>query len=166
MSSALKNILIIVSAAVVLYLILKYLNSKNVRFVPKIPIQESFEANDLGGMDNRLTPAPVSQASMDNPTSDPGRVAKSLTATDLLPTDKAADDWNKNNPSVSASLQDVNLLQAGHHIGVNTVGQTLRNANLQLRSDPPNPQTKVSPWLQSTISPDVVRKQFEIGCQC
>ena len=44
-----------------------------------------------------------------------------------------------------------------------TVGQTLRNANYNVRSEFPNPQLKVSPWLQSTIDPDVGRKPLEIG---
>ena len=30
---------------------------------------------------------------------------------------------------------------------------------------PPNPQVKVSPWLQSTIEPDTNRKPMEIGGQ-
>ena len=50
-----------------------------------------------------------------------------------------------------------------HVVGINTVGQSLRNANRQLRSEPPNPQVKVSPWLQSTIEPDSNRKPLEIG---
>ena len=63
-------------------------------------------------------------------------------------------------------LQGVNLLQAGYHIGVDTVGQSLRNANLQLRSEPANPQTAVSPWMNSTMEPDLERKPLEIGCKC
>jgi hypothetical protein len=63
-------------------------------------------------------------------------------------------------------LQGVNLLQAGYHIGVDTVGQSLRNANLQLRSEPANPQTAVSPWMNSTMEPDLQRKPLEIGCKC
>ena len=63
-------------------------------------------------------------------------------------------------------LQGVNLLQAGYHIGVDTVGQSLRNANLQVRSEPPNPQTNVGPWMNSTIEPDLQRKPLEIGCKC
>ena len=66
-------------------------------------------------------------------------------------------------PSGEGSLKDRNFLQSGYHIGINTVGQTLRNANLQLRSEPPCPQVRVSPWLQATIEPDVSRKPFEIG---
>jgi len=41
----------------------------------------------------------------------------------------------------------MNFLEAGYHYGINTVGQTLRNANLQLRSEMPNPQVQVSPFL-------------------
>ncbi len=62
------------------------------------------------------------------------------------------------------SLQNVNLLRAGHHIGIDTVGQSLRNANLQLRSEPANPRINVCPWNQSTIEPDLVRRPLEIGC--
>jgi len=85
-----------------------------------------------------------------------------LTAEELLPQDNSS-LWAQVNPSGEGSLKDRNFLQAGYHIGINTVGQTLRNANLQLRSEPPCPQVKISPWLQSTIEADVSRKPFEIG---
>ena len=71
--------------------------------------------------------------------------------------------WAQVNPVGQGELGDQNFLNAGYHVGVNTVGQTLRNANLQIRSEPPNPQLKVSPWLQSTIEPDTNRKPMEIG---
>jgi hypothetical protein len=85
-----------------------------------------------------------------------------LTAAELLPQDNSS-TWAQVNPTGSGTLKDKNFLQAGHHIGINTVGQTLRNANMQLRSEPPNPQVKVSPWLQTTIEPDMGRKPMEIG---
>ena len=85
-----------------------------------------------------------------------------LTATDLLPTD-AASKWAQINPSSSGELTDQNFLTAGYHIGINTVGQSMRNANLQLRSEIPNPQVAVSPWLISTIEPDTRPVTFEIG---
>lgn len=94
----------------------------------------------------------------------PGCLPKDqLMPQELLPQDNAANQWSQVNPQGAGSLMDKNLLQAGHHVGINTVGQTLRNANLQLRSDPPNPQVQVSPWIQSTINPDTNRKPFEIG---
>lgn len=85
-----------------------------------------------------------------------------LTAEELLPQDNSS-LWAQVNPSGEGSLKDRNFLQSGYHIGINTVGQTLRNANLQLRSEPPCPQVKVSPWSQSTIEADLGRKPFEIG---
>ena len=85
-----------------------------------------------------------------------------LTADELLPQDNSS-LWAQVNPSGVGSLKDRSFLQAGYNIGINTVGQTLRNANLQLRSEPPCPQVQVSPFLQSTITPDVSRKPFEIG---
>ena len=85
-----------------------------------------------------------------------------LSSGDLLPSD-ANSKWAQVNPNGQGSLGDKNFLTAGYHVGVNTVGQSLRNANRQLRSDPPNPQVKVSPWMQTTIEPDVNRKPFEVG---
>ena len=88
-----------------------------------------------------------------------------LTPGELLPGD-ANSRWAQSVPAGQGELGDQNFSTAGHHIGVNTVGQTLRNANRQLRSEPPNPQVKVSPWLQSTIEADTNRKPLEIGgCQ-
>lgn len=87
-----------------------------------------------------------------------------LSAAELLPNDPNS-KWAQVNPSGQGELGDQNFLEAGFHVGVNTVGQTLRNANMQLRSEPPCPQVKVSPWMQTTIEPDTNRKPLEIGGQ-
>lgn len=81
---------------------------------------------------------------------------------DLLPSDNNS-EWAKLNPVGQGDLANINLLKAGYHIGIDTVGQTLRNANLQIRSEPANPQVNVSPWMQSTISPDLMRIPLELG---
>lgn len=86
-----------------------------------------------------------------------------LTADDLLPKDAADSKWARINPSGSGNVGDQNYLTAGYHVGVNTVGQSLRNANLQLRSEIPNPQNAVGPWLISTIEPDLRQNTLEIG---
>lgn len=85
-----------------------------------------------------------------------------LSPEELLPTDNNT-AWSKANPTGIGPLKDKNFLLSGHHVGIDTVGQTLRNANLQLRSEPPNPQVAVSPWLQTTIGPEMYRKPLEIG---
>ena len=81
---------------------------------------------------------------------------------ELLPKDSNS-QWAQLNPSGKGELANVNLLKAGYHIGIDTVGQSLRNANLQIRSEPPNPQLSVGPWNNSTISPDFMRPPLEIG---
>jgi hypothetical protein len=63
----------------------------------------------------------------------------------------------------TGSLKGKNFLSAGALIGVNTVGQSLRNANYQLRSEPPNPQVPVSVFNQTTIEPDINRRTMEIN---
>ena len=83
-----------------------------------------------------------------------------MKCTDLLPGDTNS-VWAQVNPAGVGSLCDKNLLNAGHHIGVNTKGTSLRNANRQIRSEPPCPQVSVSPWLQTTISPDLLRRPLE-----
>ena len=85
-----------------------------------------------------------------------------LSSADLLPRD-ANSLWAQVSPSGQGSLADQNFLTSGFHIGINTVGQTLRNANRQLRSEPLNPQVKVSPWQQTTIEPDINRRPLEIS---
>ncbi len=95
-----------------------------------------------------LAPAPQSNASYD--------------PSELLPKDMNS-QWAQLNPAGSADFKNVNLLKAGHLIGIDTVGSTLRNANLQERSEPPNPTTSVSPWLNTTIEPDLMRLPLEIG---
>ncbi len=85
-----------------------------------------------------------------------------LTPAELLPKDQNS-VWAEQNPMGPGSLKGKNFLSAGALIGVNTVGQSLRNANWQLRSEPPNPQMPVSIFNQSTIQPDTNRRPLEIN---
>lgn len=86
-----------------------------------------------------------------------------LTASDLLPREDAHNVWNQSNPPVQGHLSNKNFVESGHHYGLNTVGQSLKNANKQLRSDPLIPMKTVGPWQQSTIEADTNRRPFEIG---
>ena len=81
---------------------------------------------------------------------------------ELLPKDNN-NSWAQLNPTGVADFKNVNLLTAGHHSGINTVGSSLRNANMQLRSDPPNPQMNTGPWNNTTIEPDNMRRPLDIG---
>jgi hypothetical protein len=81
---------------------------------------------------------------------------------ELLPKDTNS-QWAQLNPIGSGDLQNVNLLRSGYHMGIDTVGNSLRNANQQVRSEPANPQLNVGPWNNTTISPDTMRTPLEIG---
>tara|TARA_B100001093_G_C26625444_1_gene926549 strand:- start:38 stop:547 length:510 start_codon:yes stop_codon:yes gene_type:complete len=83
---------------------------------------------------------------------------------DLLPKD-SNNLWAQLNPP-SSELQGKQLLNPDQVVGINTQGSSLRNANLQLRSEPPNPRNNTNcPWNISTIESDTQRKSLEIGSQ-
>ena len=89
----------------------------------------------------------------------------SASPSDLLPADQNS-EWAALNP-VNMSQGNIiagDMLQAGYHIGLDTIGQTMKNANLQLRSDPIIPKQNVGPWNQSTYEPDYARVPLEVGC--
>jgi hypothetical protein len=84
-----------------------------------------------------------------------------LNPSELLPNDSNS-EWANINPA-SNDLKNLNLLNPQEVIGINTVGSSLRNANLQIRSEPAIPKANVGPWNSSTIEPDTFRRPLEIG---
>jgi len=81
---------------------------------------------------------------------------------DLLPQDSNS-QWASLNPLGGGNVAMPDLLSAGYHIGLDTIGQTLKNANLQLRSDPIIEKKDIGPWNQSTYEPDYGRVPLEVG---
>ena len=118
---------------------------------PSEPLGQNEVFSDANGVQTSSNgiPSSCSQPSIQNPS-------------ELLPKDVNS-EWAQLNPSGKGELSNVNLLKAGYHIGIDTIGQSLRNSNLQIRSEPPNPQLNVGPWNQSTITPDFMRVPLEIG---
>jgi len=84
-----------------------------------------------------------------------------LNPSELLPNDTNS-EWANINPA-SNDLKNLNLLNPQEVIGINTVGSSLRNANLQVRSEPAIPKANVGPWNSSTIEADTFRRPLEIG---
>lgn len=82
---------------------------------------------------------------------------------ELLPVDKNS-EFSKLNPVNSGNVDLPDMLQAGSLIGIDTIGQTLKNPNLQLRSDPVISKQQVGPWNNSTFEPDLARVPLELGC--
>ena len=120
---------------------------------PAAPMGENEVYSSAEGTQTSMPTAPsaCSTASIQNPS-------------ELLPKSEGGNDqWAQLNPSGQGELANVNLLKAGYHIGIDTIGQSLRNANQQIRSEPANPQLYVGPWNNSTIEPDFMRPPLEIG---
>ena len=85
-----------------------------------------------------------------------------LKAEQLLPLDNNT-QFSQLNPQGNGPLGGISLLSAGHHLGIDTKGSSMRNANLQIRSEPPIPITLSCPWNMTTIEPDLMRPILEIG---
>jgi hypothetical protein len=118
------------------------------------PVSNSMDENNAAYEEQEFTSAPAVTAALSG-------VAN---PSDLLPNDQNS-QWSALNPN-TMNQGDVlmpDLLQAGYHIGLDTIGQTLRNANLQYRSDPIIPKANIGPWNQSTIEPDLGRVPLELG---
>jgi hypothetical protein len=85
---------------------------------------------------------------------------------ELLPA-SGGTSWAKLNPNADTNKVIIpDLLEAGYHIGLDTIGQTLKNPNLQERSEPIIPKQAVSPWNNSSYEPDIARVPLEIGYGC
>tara|TARA_B100000700_G_C14659449_1_gene675716 strand:- start:162 stop:638 length:477 start_codon:yes stop_codon:yes gene_type:complete len=148
---------LILAAVVVLGMMVKRYQTKSV------VLNEEFENNDVvqpSSNGENAGPEPVVEA----PSTPPPLLCQPrdrLSAEDLLPQDAANSQFAQVNPAGQGDADSRNHLTAGYTLGVNSIGNSLRNANRQLRSEPPNPQLKVSPWMNTTIGPDLGRRPLE-----
>lgn len=144
-----QRVLIMIIFIVLAMLLLSYSDAKSMNL-------DGMETGDVNVV-STATPSAIPTARASNhPTS--------ASPSDLLPSDQNS-QWAALNP-VNMSQGNIvagDMLQAGYHIGLDTIGQTLKNANLQLRSDPIIPKQNVGPWNQSTYEPDYGRVPLEIG---
>lgn len=74
---------------------------------------------------------------------------------DFLPK-QVNDEWFETDFSLAKyQLNDDKLINTERYmIGINTVGQSLKNATYDIRGTIANPKIVVSPWLNSTYEPD------------
>ena len=89
-----------------------------------------------------------------------------LNPADLLPkASPEASQFLASNPPASGNPENRNVLQAGYHIGVDTVCQSNKNPNLQLRSDPPIARSGPQPIFNASTIPFVQnnRRVLEVG---
>ena len=160
-----NNVLILVAVVALGYVLYNYSQTKNKQsagaptqesssqeqFSPSEPLGDNEDFAAVNGIQTTQDgiPSPCSKKDVVDPAQ-------------LLPKNSNS-AWAKLNPKADGSLEDVNLLTAGYHIGINTIGQSLRNANLQVRSDPQIPVADTGPWNQTTIEASNVQVPFNLG---
>lgn len=93
---------------------------------------------------------------------------RTLDSGDLLPKGEIGASWAAVNPTGVNDLQGQNFLQSSYHTNVSIIGvaQTNRNPTYDIRSETPNPQSKVGPFLNSTIDPDPFRAARALDGLC
>ena len=162
-----NHILVIFGAIVLVYAVYTYSDQKFV--VPYEPNQADTSGRPRAPQQQQQQQQTLTGTSMDGMTGQGGAPPAGASQlpvanpSDLLPRD-SNNQWGSLNPSGSGDLQGQNLLSATFLTGIDTIGNTMKNANLQLRSEPPNPQLNVGPWNQSTFAPDLMRTPLELGC--
>tara|TARA_Y100000816_G_C25870251_1_gene454239 strand:- start:27 stop:674 length:648 start_codon:yes stop_codon:yes gene_type:complete len=91
-----------------------------------------------------------------------GAIASSLLPSPVLDKKNMTQEGFGDSPTVNVLANQTFLSrQAGGQIGTNTTSGSLRNANLSIRSEPPNPMKYVGPWNLSSVYPDLLRRPLE-----
>jgi hypothetical protein len=87
--------------------------------------------------------------------------APTFVATSLLPKPSipGQKSWDINAPA--NILANQNFLAATQQVGVDTVLGSLRNASYDIRNNIPNPINIVSPWMNTTITPDLEKRPLD-----
>jgi len=115
------------------------------------PYMPAEEGHSLGGN-------AVSVANMQGrvPSSQQTYTQTVLNSGDLLPKGEMGASWAAVNPASMDDLAGQNFLQSGYHSTTNVLGilQTNRNPSYDIRTETPNPQAVIGPFLQTTIDPD------------
>lgn len=152
-----QQVIKLVIAAVIVVIILRMLTCRRSGGM----YTEPFADYDPQMMETMETVPPTQQ-----PTMAPGARLVSVSPTgapmaqsvDLLPKpQKATGDFGEFAPK---NLGDANFVDSKKMIGLDTIGNSLRNASYDLRQSPVISKQDIGPWSQSTIDADLYRKNI------
>jgi hypothetical protein len=86
---------------------------------------------------------------------------KKYNAKDFLPKEINKQWFDTDFSQAKFNINDDKLINTERYvIGINTVGQSLKNASYDIRGTVPNPKFTVSPWNNSTYEPDMNLKSL------
>ena len=152
----LQHVLLVGGALVLVYALMQYTNKKGSEGYVNVNTALQPASVD-GSVQGQLSAQPGAQGQMGAQVlSQPPQVATAVQGDGLLPnTVEGAPGWAANVPQSGGP----NLLKAGQFNGIDTVSTSLRNANLQLRSEPSITKADVGPWNSSTMESSEINNQ-------
>lgn len=146
---------------ILIFLLYSYSDSKSNVYDKMTDGNVPVANNDIKTVSN--TPPSTDSNFSNLPTNNNYTLQPVANPSELLPKDTNS-EWASLNPvGVGDGIQSPPLLQSGYHIGIDTIGQTLKNPSYDLRSDPVIEKKNISPWNMSTIEPDLARVPLEVG---
>jgi len=95
------------------------------------------------------------------PVGNTGTMAPASLSVDLLPKPSSKTEGSFGEFAPTQALSSQNFVDASKLIGMDTVSNTLKNANYSLRRDPPITRVNTGPWMSSTYSADLMRKPLD-----
>jgi hypothetical protein len=117
-----------------------------------------FEPNDIQESGAELDTAfqrPIPQQARPDVVDINKNNVKKYNAKDFLPKEINNQWFDTDFSQAKFNINDDKLINTERYvIGVNTVGQSLKNASYDIRGTIPNPKFTVSPWNNSTYEPD------------
>lgn len=164
-----NTIMILVSLGVVGLLLFAYNEGKSFRPYDSFTNGGGGGENPFSSNMNQLTVAASDQQSASAPTdavtSQPNKLGEVSNSGSLLPKDSNS-QWSDLNPTSNTDgIMLPDMLVAGAQYGI--LGPTMKNANLQIRSDPQIEKNEnLSPWGISSYDASNNNPQvaFELGC--
>lgn len=117
-----------------------------------------FEPNDIqesgADLDNAFQ-RPIPQQARPDVVDINKNNVKNYNAKDFLPKEINTQWFDTDFSQAKFNINDDKLINTERYvIGINTVGQSLKNASYDIRGTIPNPKFTVSPWNNSTYEPD------------
>lgn len=117
-----------------------------------------FEPNDIQESGAELDAAfqrPIPQEARPDVVDINKNNVKKYNAKDFLPKEINQEWFDTDFSQAKFNINDDKLINTERYvIGVNTVGQSLKNASYDIRGTIPNPKFTISPWNNSTYEPD------------
>lgn len=138
-----------------------YMSGNSFRMASVVSYQpEPFSPGDVKSTPAEVD-APVDASSVAMPSAVPSTSRHdTVQPADLLPPDMNT-QWQTDNNLTGMKMPS--LTSATFLSGADTIGQSLKNPNLQLRADPVIPRVNTGPWNQPTIDMDAIRVGLDIG---